>query len=199
MAMQPGNVVEIDLDQLRAGIGGLSQTFCATTLEAILAAMHMCGHQTGVVCAVQDQGIHKFRAILRWTGSATMPVLRSWRNAHRLCERAAEGIAFVFIDSFTPYTVVQQSAVANPPFDTGIDYFLGDKSDIDSNYDFEHTRHTARLEVSGILQERGNNNLDRRVRDKIQQSMASDSYGTPAFIIVVEFGTPKANLTMRIP
>ncbi len=104
------------------------------------------------------------------------------------------------IEEFTPFTVVDQSEVnTRPGRGTGIDYYLGTKENLDCNDEEDFPAHSARLEVSGILRPSAGNSLKTRVSDKIEQTKNSDSDGTPAFIIVVEFETPVLNFTQRMP
>ncbi len=104
------------------------------------------------------------------------------------------------IEEFTPFTVVDQSEVdTRPGRGTGIDYYLGAKETLDCSDEEDFPAHSARLEVSGILRPSAGNTLKARVSDKIEQTKNSDSDGTPAFIIVVEFETPVVNFTQRMP
>ena len=47
---------------------------------------------------------------------------------------------------------------------------------------------TARLEVSGILNDR--EEIQKRKKQKLQQTSQSDSSALPAYVSIVEFGTP---------
>ena len=73
---------------------------------------------------------------------------------------------------------------------TGFDYWLGSGSDTLGFQD------TARLEVSGIRQ--GNALAVRtRIREKLRRTDRSDDTLLPAYVIVVEFGTPLAEFAEK--
>ena len=72
---------------------------------------------------------------------------------------------------------------------TGIDYWLGHEAE---GPPFQHK---ARLEISGILSVEGSYSdvekaVSKRVRDKLKQTADSSSGSLPAYVIVVEFGSP---------
>ena len=142
----------IELEQLRNGIGCLSVEHCAASCQAAQLALTEAGHSVSVRCQVEDQENPLFSVVLQWTDLETTSAIRSWRQRQRLGEWAAEGIAFLMIEEFTPFTVVDQSEVdIRPGRGTGIDYYLGTKENLDCNDEEDFPAHSARLEVSGIL------------------------------------------------
>ena len=157
-----------------------------------------------MTCEVLDQDELGFVMMLKWEAQDRPQNVQSWRNRQRRAEWAAEGIAFLMVEEFTPYTVVEQSEGGSTDDESlkggsGIDYFLAYKDNVDCARASGYPAHDARLEVSGILRATEGNSLRRRVREKIKQSKKSDDYGTPAFIIVVEIGAPQVNFTERTP
>ena len=107
---------------------------------------------------------------------------RTWGD--EATESGACAIAMLLILQLTEYTIVRRST------GTGIDYWLGyrEKKDI-----FEDA---ARLEVSGIAV--GNkSDITTRVRQKKKQTKPTDEGGWPAYIVVVEFGTPQAQVEKK--
>jgi len=84
----------------------------------------------------------------------------------------------------TDYTVIERSKKL-----TGFDYWLGDKNE---KLPFINS---ARLEVSGILN--GNENISKRVNQKLKQTDPSDNTCLPAVVVVVEFGTPTAHMVEK--
>lgn len=190
----------IELEHLRSGIGCLSLEHCVAACQAAQLALTEAGHPVSVTCEVEDQEQPLFTVVLQWTELEKRSTTRSWKNLQRLGEWAAEGIAFLMVDTFTPFTVVDQSEVdTRPGRGTGIDYYLGAKENLDCEDEDDFPQHLARLEVSGILRPPSSSSLKARVNEKIKQTMQSDSEGTPAFIIVVEFKTPVVNFTQRMP
>jgi len=194
-----GNLRVIDIEQLRNGVGCLDVDHCSATCRAAQVALSEAGHPVSVKCEVEDQEKSLCTIILQWTKQESPPRKNSWRQRQRLGEWAAEGIAFMLVERFTPYTVVDQAEVdTRPGGGPGIDYYLGSKEDLDCENEDDFPEHLARLEVSGILAH-SSSSLNSRVKNKIEQSKKSDSDGTPAYIIVVEFRTPVVNFTQRMP
>ena len=92
----------------------------------------------------------------------------------------------MLIERETGYSVIQRSDKGS-----GVDYWLGDASD-------PKYRFSARLEVSGI-RSGDSGRVRARIGRKLNQTKASDStYGNlPAYVVVVEFGTPLAEVRKR--
>jgi hypothetical protein len=88
----------------------------------------------------------------------------------------------------TGYTVVQRAVKG-----TGIDYWLGEE-------DVLPFQNMARLEISGILHGEASD-VQQRVKEKINQTRRSDmtisGNPLPAFIVVVEFSQPLAQVVRR--
>lgn len=90
----------------------------------------------------------------------------------------------MLIEKETGYKVIERSRRC-----TGFDYWLGDETD-------ELLQHKGRLEVSGIR--RGENrDVQARVRQKLKQTDRSDDLKLPAYVIVVEFGEPLAEVRKK--
>ncbi len=110
---------------------------------------------------------------------------RCWADDQEATEFGACGIAALLIHEFTDLTVTERSVKG-----TGFDYWLGTKSSEAPLF-----QEKARLEVSGI---RNGDDfaLRRRVKEKTEQTKRLD--GTlPAYIIVVEFSTPRSQTVKR--
>ena len=186
----------VDLEQLRGGIGCLTAEQCGAAYQAVQVALAEAGHVSEVSCEVKDRTELRFTVVFQWTEPEERAKKRSWRQIQRCIEWAAEGIAFLLVEEFTRFTVVEQAETAIAP---GIDYYLGMKGEVDCDSEEEFPTHAARLEVSGILKESRGNSMRTRVQEKIDQTKQSDAFGTPAIIIVIEFSAPAANLTERKP
>jgi hypothetical protein len=93
-------------------------------------------------------------------------------------------VAILLVDSLTEYHIVERSFKG-----TGFDYWLGPKKS-------RLFQKAARLEVSGI-REGSTNAIDKRIREKVAQTKQSDVLNLPAFVVVVEFGTPTATMVRR--
>lgn len=88
------------------------------------------------------------------------------------------------VEKLTGLQVVKQSQKR-----TGFDYWLGDKR----TYGMQEL---ARLEVSGIL--KGNKaQINRRLKEKVEQTKKSDNLTLPAYVVVVEFSRPLVKIRKR--
>ena len=99
-------------------------------------------------------------------------------------ERGACAIAVLVVCALREYTVVQRSYKG-----TGVDYFLGDRSD----FLFQRK---ARLEVSGIGAG-SETDIRRRKKTKLEQTERSDAMQIPAIVAIVEFSRPLAEVAQR--
>jgi hypothetical protein len=71
---------------------------------------------------------------------------------------------------------------------TGFDWWLGNDDDL--------FQAKARLEVSGILKGT-TKQISSRISSKKSQTRQSDALGLAAFVVVVEFGTPRSRVVQR--
>ena len=108
---------------------------------------------------------------------------RFFNDADKATEDGAICIAALLAKSETGYSVIESSWRG-----TGFDYWLGEESE-------DTMQLKARLEVSGI-RNGTTNDVSARVRSKIDQiSPSALTYpDTRGFVIVVEFGTPLAQV-----
>ena len=169
--------------------------------------------QAGAVC-LENQG-HPQRVQFTVRGSfrkvyplvwppATNQAKRSWNDLEEAAQHGAAGVAALLAIREIGYSPLLRSRKG-----TGFDYWLGD-SDL-SNVSQAERAATAglrsslrddnlvvriRLEVSGILH--GNDARVRARRNlKLSQTNRSDSLGLPAYVIIVEFGRPLAEVTRK--
>ena len=161
-----------DLPRDYPGIGAALASAGAICLES----QH---HTPGAWLAVRGISAQSYQ--LHWTPVADREIsLPLWQD-NRTTEMGAEAIAILLVHIETPYQAVSAAVLG-----TGIDFWLGDDSGI----------MLARLEISGIR--RGSDAIvSRRVADKLKQTIQSDQSQTPAYIIVVEFGRPLAEIRQR--
>ena len=169
--------------------------------------------QAGAVCLESHkhpQGVHfSVRGYVgRSYGLIWPPVseqaMRSWNDLDEATEDGAAGIAELLAFREIGYHVVLRSRKS-----TGFDYWLGDR---DSNNVSEPEQAATealrevlqdndlivrgRMEVSGIRL--GNDTQVRaRVTRKLNQTNRSDNWGLPAYVVVVEFGRPLAEVKAK--
>ena len=176
----------LDLNNLgNSSIPGVTPALGNALAEAAAICLADQGHQPGGRLAVR--GIVNRIYTLNWQPAAEQ-AHRIWQY-NRATEWGAEGIAVLLAESETPYTVIEAGIQL-----TGIDYWLGDASDT-------MFQRKARLEVSGIRQRSdgmvSDSVIAQRVNDKLRQTNQSDDTQLPAYVIVVEFGRPVAEVHLN--
>ena len=171
------HLTALDLASLDTGLPGLSPRWGGFLHEAGAVCLHKNGHATGVLLRIR--GIVNIFVPLTWRINVTPQVLASWEDEQELAEHAASGLAVVLILSVASRKVIRRAKKGSH-----VDYWLADASSV---YPFQDS---ARLEVSGILH--GSDAvLDARVRQKVNQASSGPS-PLPAYVVVVEFGTPQS-------
>jgi hypothetical protein len=167
----------LNLQSLSQGLPAITPAFGAAIAEAGAICLTDEGHKPGVVLEVEGEFSTQFQ--LDWQ-PVTEQTRRCWNDEEYSTEQAAYGITFLLILQLTKFTIVERSRKG-----TGFDYWLGTQ-DLATTLPFQRM---ARLEVSGIRQ--GNRSqINARVKQKTEQTDASDAQGLPAYIIVVEFSKP---------
>jgi hypothetical protein len=176
--MNPSRVLQ--LSKLAQGLPGVSPAAGAALMEAALVCLTSQEHQSGVELTVGGD----FAATCRveWATDISEQVRRTWADMEEATEAAACGIAFMLMLELTDYTVVERSRRG-----TGFDYWLDDK-------DSRFLRHSARLEVSGIMRAVRESDIEYRLSQKVRQVEAAHYDRLPAYIIVVEFSRPAARI-----
>lgn len=167
----------LNLQHLSQGLPAITPAFGAAIAEAGAICLTDEAHAPGVSLEVEGELSTRFQ--LDWQ-PVTEQARRCWNDEEYTTEQAAYGIAFLLILQLTNLTVIERSRKG-----TGFDYWLGNQ---DSNAMLPFQR-MARLEVSGIRN--GNRSqINARVKQKTEQTGASDAEGLPVYIIVVEFSRP---------
>ena len=192
----------LDLNELAAGEHpGIIAEKGADLAQAGAVCLEERGHHQGVALVVRGDIRNAYQ--LFWTPS-TAQARRTWNDEKEATEHAAAGIAALLADREIGYAAILRSRQG-----TGFDYLLGDDdtlnvSDIEQEATMafgaflEDTNLVARvrLEVSGIR--KGNDStIRRRVRKKLIQTGPSDNLRIPAYAVVVEFGTPLAEIRRK--
>ena len=169
--------------------------------KAVAVCLESQGHSPGVQLTVR--GLSNSRYTLTWP-MATPQSRRTRGDPQEATEEGATGIAILLAIREIGHTFILRSHKG-----TGIDYWLGDydRSNVSTA---ERTMTTelqflledddlivrGRIEVSGILQ--GNDSeVGARTRNKLSQTDRSDSSALPAYVTVVEFGRPLAEVRKK--
>jgi hypothetical protein len=167
----------LNLQSLNQGLPAITPAFGAAIAEAGAICLTDEAHQPGAALNVEGEFSATFT--LDWQ-PVTEQTRRCWNDKEYTTEQAAYAIAFLLILQLTNLTVIERSRKG-----TGFDYWLG----IQNSTDALPFQRMARLEVSGIR--KGNRSqINARVKQKTEQTRASDAQGLPAYMIVVEFSRP---------
>lgn len=188
--MNTDAIPELHLDSLDRGIPAITPRQAGVHMEACVWCLLECGHQNGVLLTVRKDEQKALYSLLWPENTVDLAGLLRAYNKDDGPEHGAEAIALLLVREQTNYTAIQRSVTS-----TGIDYWLGYKEDVIDGQIF--SSRNARLEVSGILRQSAANRVQERVRRKIQQTKRSDSATFPAYIVVVEFSQPVAEVTFR--
>lgn len=172
------------LTELARGLPGVTQAFGETLAQAGAVCFESQNHSSGV--DLQVNGTFEAKYQVFW-GQVTDQMLRCWNDPEYTTEQGAYGVAILLMLDLTDYTVIEKSCKG-----TGFDYWLG-KAEDSEGLPFQKG---ARLEVSGIRS--GDNRLVRtRVNQKLKQVSLSDDMYFPAYIVVVEFGSPLSQVVKK--
>lgn len=167
----------LSLQSLNQGLPAITPAFGAAIAEAGAICLTDEAHQPGVMLEIEGAFSTPFK--LDWQ-PVTPQARRCWNDEEYTTEQAAYGVAFLLILQLTNFTVIERSRKG-----TGFDYWLG-IPDATATLPFQRM---ARLEVSGI-RKGSRSQINTRVKQKTEQTRASDAQGLPAYIIVVEFSRP---------
>jgi hypothetical protein len=116
---------------------------------------------------------------LVWTTEISKQLLVSTNDRDVSADYGAMAIALLLTQILTKYRYFERSDKG-----TGIDFWLSEQTDA---IDF-----SARLEVSGIHQEKGRNLLSTRLNQKIKQALLSADSKLPLYICITEFHKPQS-------
>ena len=174
----------LDLNELKAGIPAITPVWGSALAEAASVCLETQGHRQGVRLIVT--GLIVKDVALSWPATSDQ-TFRTWADLQEATQFGATAIAVLLAKKEIGYTVIERAVKG-----TGIDYWLGYETD---GPPFQSK---ARLEVSGILNARESygsveSGIAKRVGEKIKQSQTSAG-SLPAYIIVVEFGRPIAEV-----
>lgn len=171
--------MELTLEDLKDALIYFSPTQSNFLTENCIVALESIPHLSN--CELDLSGVVNQKAKVNWS---TTVIKNGYKEPKKYTEKAAEALSFLVAIKNTEYDIVEESIMG-----TGIDYWLGYKED-NENYD-EFNFFNARLEVSGILKETASNSFLKRIKEKKDQTKASDGTGLPAYVSVVEFSNLK--------
>ncbi|MBQ9202842.1 MAG: hypothetical protein IJ155_01215 [Prevotella sp.] len=173
----------IKLSDITAGLPGVTPIEGANLYENCVVELHRCGHPEQVDLSLT--GLRTKTCTLTWEDTFNNQLDRTYADEQSVTERAAVGVSILLALALTNYTVIERSRKGS-----GFDYMLGDKND-------PLFMPKARLEISGIRKETGQNTVKARYQQKAIQTNISDYTQLPAYVSIVEFSTPKAIFNIK--
>ncbi len=179
MASSTPNVT-LDLQHLRKGIPTLTSELGGVLAQAAAVCLKYQNHKTTVKLSVRAADHCEY--VLKRPG-VTARMERAYADPRNAAELGACGIAILLIRKVTKYTAVRKSFIG-----TGFDYWLATNEEVE-RYAFQGS---ARLEVSGMMSAT-DTQFSSRVKQKKEQTKASDDMGLPAFVIVIEIQPPASS------
>jgi hypothetical protein len=174
----------VNFDSLRVGKLGLSAGYGTFLAEGAAVCLYKNHHHSpsDLVLTLDASAI----ATLLWNEVGS-ELDATWADLKEAAEYGAYAVAIVVCLQATNLTRVERCAQEG----TGIDIWLTNNRD-----DRGIFQHSARLEVSGILQG-DQRRIAARLKDKLNQTKKSDDTEVPAYVAIVEFGSPEMRMTKR--
>jgi hypothetical protein len=179
-------ITSIALDQLLAGMPGITPRLGAALAEAATLCMEDHAHESGV--GMKIDGDNTETASVTWSALLdSAQARRAWADEQVTTEHGACGVAVLLVKEVYGLVVLERSRKRN-----GFDYWLGKPTASLS----ELFQGKTRMEVSGI-RAGTESSIAARTRAKAKQTAVSDALGLPAIIAVVEFSQPRTRLGKR--
>lgn len=181
------------LEDLKQGLPGLTEEAGGSLRENAMVCLDSQGYSSGVNCEMKT--LKRTLSILQisWTGDVTDQMRNTWYDRREASEFGAAGVAILVILAFTKYTVLRRMDIDEK---TGMDYWLSKKADV-SDLTENFLQGDARLEVAG-RRSASTGTIRSIVQSKLKRSSKSDRSGTPAYVIVMEFGRPEIYFETRM-
>jgi hypothetical protein len=171
----------LTLDSLVHGFPHIPSEGGAMMGQAAVICLDHQAHTSAVRLVVEGAFTATFS--LSWSEGVTEAKRRFWNDLEEATQQGAYAVAILLIRALTGYTVIERSRKG-----TGFDWWLGTEDNLFQG--------KARLEVSGIL--RGTTRrINDRIKARLGQTRQSDDLALTAYVVVVEFGTPRAKVVQR--
>lgn len=171
------------LDSLGTGKGLPALTVGAGRFLAEAAAVCLEDRGHASPAELEGRGIAAPLYRVEWP-EVTEQMGRSFNDLQEATEYGACAVAILLVREITGLSVVERSRKG-----TGFDYWLGKAGS-------PPFQKKARLEVSGILDGTAGE-IAGRMREKVEQTEQSDATRLPAYVVVVEFSRPCAEVARR--
>jgi hypothetical protein len=172
------NETALTLDSLIQGFPHIPSEGGAMMAQTAVVCLDHQGHTSSVQLVVDGAFTTTFS--LSWSEGITEAKRRFWNDLEEATQQGAYAVAILLIRALTGYTVIERSRKG-----TGFDWWLGKEDNLFQG--------KARLEVSGILHGT-TRRINARIKARIGQTRQSDHLALTAYVVVVEFGTPRAKV-----
>lgn len=185
--------MKIDIDNpesLLKGSTGVTERIIDYCLEAAVLCLQRQGHSSpkkGEITGDWNEVMS-----ISWEHRNQKDLEISW-DIFDAIEQGATAIALLLVD-YKNYRVVERAQRRLPGGGaSGFDYWLENMN----SENLSGFKNKMKLEISGIL--KGTEvEINRRVKEKIEQVSVSDHLDAGAIILVVEFGNPKVQMCQRL-
>jgi hypothetical protein len=171
----------LTLESLVHGFPHIPSEGGAMMAQAAVVCLDHEAHTAAVRLVVEGAFTAEFS--LSWSEEVTEAKRRFWNDLEEATQQGAYAVAILLIRALTGYTIIERSRKG-----TGFDWWLGTEDSLFQG--------KARLEVSGILHGT-TRRINSRLKARIRQTWQSDNLALTAYIVVVEFGTPRAKVVQR--
>lgn len=179
---------KLDLDLLKEGLPGISAARGMFYREAVIVGLKKQGHQSGILMEISGAFQEKFEVV--WEDDIDILTVNSWRDELQIANFGAVGIALLLMKSLLEIISFEEGVIG-----TGIDFWVSTKDYLKAQIPFMERE--ARLEISGILEEKPSNTVNMRIGKKRKQMHPTDHLELTGWIIVVEFKTPKSKIEKK--
>lgn len=173
---------EIVLMSLEEGCPALTPDRGRSLAEAAAVCLESVGHGLQADLFVNANDAPSVYTILR--PDVTQQMRLCYNDPEEATEQGACAVAILLVRGLTGLTIVEQSRKG-----TGFDYWLGSEGE-------SPFQNKARLEVSGI-RVGDESTVKTRVGQKLRQARRSDALRLPAYVVVVLFSRPMAQVVAR--
>jgi hypothetical protein len=171
-------------DRLKSGKLGLSPVYGSFLAEAAAYCLYRNQHHSpgSLIFTIERPEITS----LLWD-EVNGDLDSTWADLKEAAEYGAYAVAIVVSFQASKFPRVARCAQSG----TGIDIWLSDSTD-----DRGIFQRSARLEVSGIFNG-GQSAIKARLKQKLAQTEKSDHKRLPAYVAIVEFGSPEIRMYKR--
>lgn len=180
----------ISVEDLRPGIGSIAKNIQAVWADSIVVAMENQWHCSGTTMALD--GYLQCRPMVSWEPVETK---QGYEDIPKLHEYAACGVAILILHAAFGLVPKSMTCISDR---TGVDFWMETNSQENNLDEFNFLANTCqaltRLEVKG----RGRKSaLRSALKQGIKQSLRSECYHFPVYIVACEFESPSVLIEYR--